>query len=190
MICPSVDLSFESGKLRLGQGAADNAIAPLCEAFPKVLMTDQTGSAWLASNVAYSGDDCLDWPFSWRSEGYGRLEVGGRRVRAHRYMCQLAHGAPPSPDHQAAHSCGRRICINPRHLRWATAQENSDDKMAMNPLALTGSKHPRSRLTEQDVADIRAAICHGSTQKEIAREFGVHPSTISLAASGKNWAHV
>lgn len=147
------------------------------------------GAAWLTDRAGHSRDECLDWPFGWVNEGYGMFEVGGRRVRAHRFMCELAHGAAPEGKPLVAHSCDRRICVNPKHLRWTTAQGNADDMKIYG--THRGSKHGRSRLTEQNIADIRERIERRlSTQKELAREYGVHRSTISLAVSGKNWAHV
>jgi hypothetical protein len=54
----------------------------------------------------------------------------GDTLYAHRLMCQLAHGDPPTPDHIAAHSCGRghEGCVNPNHLSWKTYSENELDK--------------------------------------------------------------
>lgn len=145
--------------------------------------------AWVKSTSLYDGDECVDWPFGWVRRGYGSLMVEGKRMLAHRYMCELAHGTPASGELQAAHSCGRRSCVNPRHLRWATPSENAMD-MKIHGVAPIGEKHGRARLKESDVLRIRSLVGVGVTAKEIAKEYGVHPSTVSLAASGKNWAHL
>jgi hypothetical protein len=57
---------------------------------------------------------------------------GQPREAAHRAMCRLIHGNPPTPKHQAAHSCGngRRGCVHPGHLRWATDAENRAERRA------------------------------------------------------------
>lgn len=46
-------------------------------------------------------------------------------------MCQKAHGDPPSPKHDAAHSCGRghEGCVNPNHLSWKTKKQNQADRI-------------------------------------------------------------
>ena len=83
----------------------------------------------LAIGVAAAGDECLHWPFSRLPAGYGI--VGGRAVGrqyAHSLACTWAHGPRPEGK-QAAHSCGKASCFNPKHLRWATVTENHADKV-------------------------------------------------------------
>lgn len=89
-------------------------------------------SEWVRAILPYDGDDCLTWPYATDKDGYGLGELGGKIRRAHRYICMLAHGAPPTQRHQAAHSCGKGHlgCVNPRHLRWATNSENQLDRWA------------------------------------------------------------
>jgi hypothetical protein len=138
----------------------------------------------------YKGDDCLTWPFRSVTGGYGTLNVSGKKIPAHRYVCMLAHGDPPSPDLHAAHTCGKGAagCVNPRHLEWKTVGENALDK-------ITHGTQPRgcgiatAKLTEDDVREIRLLL--GTlTQREIAKRFGVGQSSINELASGKTWGWV
>jgi DNA-binding transcriptional regulator YiaG len=138
---------------------------------------------WLQARVAYNGDDCLVWPFS-TVRGYGNLKYRDKITYAHRVMCELRHGPPPSPTHQAAHSCGRgdHGCVNPRHLSWATPSQNQLDKR------LHGSSHRAGtgyKLTPQDVAAIRAT--KGKTQDELAKMYGVSRRNIGAVLSGRSW---
>lgn len=81
--------------------------------------------------IKHVSNECLTWPFGANQKGYGILRIDGRHNLAHRYVCKLAHGSPPSPRHQAAHGCGKGHlgCVNPYHLRWATPKENSGDRV-------------------------------------------------------------
>lgn len=81
--------------------------------------------------MAYEGDDCLTWPFLKSPRGYARMHVNGRDKRVSRLVCEEAYGTPPTPDHHAAHSCGKGhlACVTKRHLRWATPVENAADKI-------------------------------------------------------------
>lgn len=85
---------------------------------------------WLQDHVDYQGDDCLIWPFGRNGKGYGAIKFNGTMTVASRVMCILAHGQPDQPELEAAHSCGRghEACTSPRHLRWASSQENANDK--------------------------------------------------------------
>lgn len=54
-----------------------------------------------------------------------------------------------------------------------------------------GERNGRSKLTENQVEAIRAALrAGGVTQREVAQQFGVDQSTISIIAAGKRWATV
>lgn len=79
--------------------------------------------------LAYEGDNCFTWQLSRDKNGYGILTKGGVKW-AHRVVCKEVNGSPPTPRHQAAHSCGKGHVhrVNKRHLRWATPKENSADK--------------------------------------------------------------
>ena len=54
-----------------------------------------------------------------------------------------------------------------------------------------GSKHHQSKLTEEDISEIRRLLNEGNLlQKEIAEMFGVHVDTISSIKLGKTWSHI
>jgi hypothetical protein len=103
-------------------------------------------------------------------------------------MCILAHGEPPSPKHHAIHSCGQGHmgCINPRHLRWATAVENYADTI-IHGTTPRGMRHGKHKLTEDDVQTIRYLL--GTVSKiELARRYGVTFQTIYAIDRGLIWA--
>lgn len=53
-----------------------------------------------------------------------------------------------------------------------------------------GEKNKQSRLTEDDVRDIRLRISSGETQKSVAKLYGLQQSYVSLIKNGKLWKHV
>lgn len=135
---------------------------------------------WLLEHVHYQGDDCLKWPFGGDPKsGRGVLQHNGVRGWAHRWMCRLAHGEPPTPEHKAAHNCGKghEGCINPKHLKWKTQAEN----MADCAIHGTSPKHHDGnlgRLTAVQVERIRDSR-GSSTMRELAAEFSVSEGTIN-----------
>ena len=106
---------------------------------------------WLMENYKSGGDRCLLWPFSCCTAGYGSFGLDYKVYMAHRYVCKLAHGEPPSRAHHAAHSCGNRKCINPKHLSWKTGSENQRDRPHQGR-PFTGA---RKHLTPEQVREIR-----------------------------------
>jgi len=141
------------------------------------------GFLWLQAHIDYRYDDCLKWPFSRDTHGYGQLGHEGKVIKAHRKMCELKNGRAPTPAHEAAHSCGRghQACINPNHLFWKTRGENQQDRTDNY-----GRGTPRYKLTEDDVAVIRS-LFSSETNLAIAKRFDVTPGTISKIKNGKHW---
>lgn len=144
--------------------------------------------AWLKGHVGYSGDECLMWPFRvGNSDGYGRVEYEGKSWVASRLMCLWKNGDPPSPNMDAAHSCGKghEGCVNPVHLAWSTRSKNHADKVR-HGTATRGEKSPRAKLTEADVRKIRS-LRGTASQSEIARQFNVSRSSVLDILRGRNW---
>ncbi len=137
--------------------------------------------------AAEMGDDCLIWPFCRKADGYASINCKGRSTLASRVVCQEAHGEPP-PNHEAAHSCGngRLGCVNPKHLRWATPQENSADKL-LHGTHNRGENCGMSKLTGEAVSNIRSALAAGTGMNDLAERYHVSPRTIRHIRDGDRW---
>jgi len=145
------------------------------------------GIQWILAHVDYDGEGCLIWPLSRNPEtGYGMFGLNGELLYAHRHMCTLANGPPPSPEHEAAHSCGngRGGCAHPKHLDWKTPSENALDCRA-HGTHLRNTKGSRQTLTDEQVAEIRS-LNGEMTQRNIANKFGCSPSTVRDIFSGRS----
>jgi hypothetical protein len=133
-------------------------------------------------------DECVRFAGKQQPNGYGRVSVDGRYVRAHVLACRLAHGERPEGKTDAAHSCGNNMCINPRHLRWATRKENEADKVA-HGRTIRGEASGTARLTRDQVNNIRAEYAAGGiTQQQLADKNGVHIMTINDIIKRRTWA--
>lgn len=149
---------------------------------------DGAGIKLLGSLVGRDGEECVDWPYSRTSRGYGQAWVNGTCLSAHRLMCEMAHGAPPFPNAMVAHSCDNPACVNPNHLRWATHAENMDDKMERERTA-RGEGHGCSKLTEEQA---RFAFSQKGkiSQRQLAKMFNVSRHTISDIHRKAAWKHI
>lgn len=134
------------------------------------------------------GAECLAWPFAKDSDGYGRIWIEGKMVRAHRYICELVHGVSPTPEHESAHSCGKghEACIAPGHLEWKTHIDNMADTI-LHGTHGRGERNYGAKLTEADVREI-ISLKGVESQTNMAKRLGVSQPTIADIHTGRTWA--
>lgn len=71
--------------------------------------------------------DCIVWTGSCSDDGYGRVQIDGRKVSVHRLSWFLYNG--PIPDGLIVmHSCDNPPCVAIGHLRLGTQLENIADR--------------------------------------------------------------
>lgn len=140
-------------------------------------------------------DEC--WPFKLKGvDGYGTINRGGRggkRLLAHRASWIIHFGEIPESDEYhgtvVRHKCDNRKCVNPYHLELGTQADNVADMDARGGRInsqLKGSKHHNSKLTEQQVLEIRSSSLSNA---ELGRMFGVTRQAVRYARNN-GWAHV
>lgn len=138
---------------------------------------------FLTAALLIETDDCILWPYG-MAHGYGLARVQGRNWRAHVWVCTEAHGPKPFPKAHAAHSCGSRACVNKRHLRWATAQENIHDK-ALHGRQTKGESINTARLRQGQVL----AIANDNRSfPDIAADYGCSKNTVRAIHTGESWS--
>lgn len=143
--------------------------------------------AFIDQAVASATDECIPWPYARTGSGYGKVNVRGTLHNAHRLVLERAAGAPPCPGMAAAHApliCHNRLCVNPRHLRWATPAENHADKVP-DGTHHRGERQGASKLT---TAQAVAVLNDPKTGAAFAAELGVSKSAISNIRRGRTWA--
>lgn len=108
----------------------------------EVLMLEQEERFWTKVDANYINEKfgeperCWKWLGSVHSSGYGSFNLcygfdeNGKRlrknVRAHRLAYVLKKGYIPD-DLFVLHSCNKKLCVNPDHLRIGTNQDNMND---------------------------------------------------------------
>lgn len=153
-------------------------------------------------------DECWPWTAGTDEHGYGAFWLGGRMQRAHRvaFIASYWHrrtGRDLPADITICHRCDNPPCCNPTHLFAGTQQDNLADMGEKGRRAgPKGERSATSRLTDAQVLDIRRAYRgagkpgrkradDGSPSvRQLARTYGVGPTTISNVLAGRSWGHL
>jgi hypothetical protein len=142
--------------------------------------------------VAKAGpDECWLWTAKTESNGYGRMQQGGKgspMIGAHRLSFMIANGFYPEV---VMHTCDNPPCVNPNHLRAGSFAENTQDMVGKGRWrggVTLGVEHPCAKLDPDKVRFIRANP--DASHAELARKFGVGTTVIRAVRSGKTWGHV
>lgn len=130
---------------------------------------------------------CWLWTGAGVPNGHGFLALGKRPTiqpfYAHRIAWVLAHGA--IPDGVAVlHSCDVCRCVNPAHLFLGSQGDNVRDASQKGRLHVPRPNHPRRKLTDAQVEEIRMLASGGLPQVRLAERFDVSRACISQLVAG------
>jgi hypothetical protein len=142
--------------------------------------------AFLREAVQSDTDDCILWPFNTGKVGYGFLKFEDQRnVPAHRAALMLATGQRPDRRLHAAHDpekCQSKLCVNPKHLRWASPSENERDKFR------DGSYRIHNALfSDEQVRFIRSSTARGV---DLAKMFNTGRAVICSIRKRRTYSRV
>lgn len=141
---------------------------------------------WKHVDKVKGPDGCWPWQGASSQHGYGHINSGpkpNRRLIASRVSYELANGPIP-PGAHVLHSCDNPPCVNPAHLFLGDPKDNSDDKVKKGRHA-RGETHGGSRLTDADIAAIRALRDAGHTGRYIANLMSISEGWVSMIINDK-----
>ena len=144
---------------------------------------------WAKVNIGEE-KDCWEWQGAYFVDGYGQFYLTSSvKIRSNRMAWTLANGLIPK-GLCVLHLCNNRKCVNPKHLYVGTRTDNAHDRL-ISGNAPKGEDHKLSKLTEQDVIEIREKyIPRKYSQYKLAQEYGVTRTAIEQITTGRNWKHL
>lgn len=118
------------------------------------------------------------------------LFVNRRYIRVKTAVLVLrAFVGPRPPGHVSRHLDDNRLNSRADNLAWGTQYENVLDMMR-NGHQAKGSRHGRSKLTEDQVREVRKRKAAGERSRALAKAFGVERRMIDRICSGTHWGHI
>jgi len=149
-----------------------------------------TQERWESKFERGAPEECWLWRGG-LSKGYGSFHVSSKRgrVKAHAYAVELATGVRCPRGQGALHRCDNPPCVNPNHIYYGTQKQNSAD-MVERSRHPVGERRPNSRMTADQVVNIRERFAAGETFTQLKKEFGISSGRLSNIVNGHAWKHV
>lgn len=130
--------------------------------------------------------ECWIWTAYKDRQGYGqfmvRRSVKSYALKAHRISYALATGGVPEGRLCLLHKCDNPSCCRPDHMFEGTRADNAADRDAKGRGKYSpkpqGAASPFAKFSLEQAKHIHSRILSGERPKHIAKELGVHWSTI------------
>ena len=128
---------------------------------------------WHRVDKATTPDGCWTWTGKLRQNGYGDINIGPKRIKAHRLSWIVNHGNLPI-DKQVCHTCDNPSCVRPDHLFLGTPAENAADKVRKGRQSIP--PHTTSPARCEQILTLRRQGCSFAA---IGRTLSVSGNTVA-----------
>lgn len=131
---------------------------------------------------------CKEWEGSRDVDGYGRVWVGGKYLRAHRLALADHLGVPVDSLDVVRHTCDNPPCVNPAHLVNGTQRDNNRDRAERG--RSTKVRRDRRKLSDQQATVIRSLYVPRSREfnsRALAAQFNVSQGAIMGILKGRTY---
>lgn len=140
------------------------------------------------SNVQKSSG-CWEWSGYRDENGYGRLNVDGVPVLAHRLSWTILRHEL-TPQQHVLHRCDNPPCVRPEHLFLGDQSANVADMWAKKRQRYgvsRGMAHGCSKLNDEQVREIRLST---GPSRITAETYGISGRQVRDIRAGKAWRHL
>jgi len=146
----------------------------------------------IRENVKINENGCWIWQNGLNRAGYGKCKINGRQWTSHRLSYSVFNEPIPKKAF-VLHKCpggGNPACCCPDHLKIGDAKENANDRKKDGRDMTIGEKNWNSKLTENQVIEIKRRLISGEVGANLAIEFGLSRTHVYSIKHGKSWSHV
>ena len=175
--------------------------------------------ARFSEKVSKVPSGCWLWNGARNRDGYGVIGVSNKKRAqgAHRVAYELYVGYIPRGK-MVCHECDNKRCVNPKHLYIGDAFTNARDAVLRGQQAKgarhgshthperwvrgdrhylrrypwkakRGSSNGNSKLSAENVCEIRRRCAAGESQSNVARRFRIAQCTVSAIVLRRLWCH-
>lgn len=143
---------------------------------------------YLERVIKTPGNACWGWNGYKARNGYAKFKSKGKLISAHRLSWEMHFGEIPF-GLIVGHHCDTPECTRVDHLYLGTHAHNSKDMVRKGRQA-KGEANGGAKLNENQVLEIKKLIKFGVRVVDIAKEYGVHRTTIHRITNGTKWKHL
>ena len=159
-----------------------------CETYPDYIISDHGRMRRLKSASNQPAGKFIKGSFCQRGGHIKlKLKVEGRDVNSfmHTEVLKAFVGPCPEDKTQCAHYDGDPSNNHVSNLRWATAAENTADKVRHG-----NHRKGNHKFSEEDILDIRAMRERGARYSDIQARYETSKGNLNAILTRKTWAHV
>src|SRR5262245_6697532 len=149
---------------------------------------DETGEIWSDRN----GQLTRLTASMHKRKGYMRVcvRVNGKTKTPYVHtLMLLAFIGPRPPGCETRHKNGNRTDNWIDNLAWGTRQENADDRLS-HGTQIRGQDVHSSKLTPEQVKELRSLNLAGWGCRRLARIFGLNRTSVLAICKRESWKHV
>ncbi|AFH22805.1 hypothetical protein OSG_eHP35_00105 [environmental Halophage eHP-35] len=144
-------------------------------------------------NIEVTENDCWEWQGAKTPKGYGQIKRNKEKYYTHRVILQTHGEGFTEEKNFCCHKCDNPSCVNPDHLFAGSHKDNMEDATEKGRMVgpnVKGEKHHQSKLTKEEVVEIREKYATENYQfQELAEEYDVNRPQIGHIIAGRKWKH-